>query len=90
MAVVDREWATVGSSNIDPFSLMLAKEANIVALDGKIAAELRDSLETAMQNRARERRHNAGNNYPGIPGCCAGAAMASFGSPSASGYGNRH
>jgi cardiolipin synthase len=26
-----RLWATVGSSNIDPFSLLLAREANVVA-----------------------------------------------------------
>src|SRR5690606_37539850 len=28
VAVVDRSWATVGSRNIDPFSLLLAREAN--------------------------------------------------------------
>ncbi|TAN74754.1 MAG: cardiolipin synthase ClsB, partial [Gallionella sp.] len=30
IAVVDGQWATVGSSNIDPFSLLLAREANLV------------------------------------------------------------
>src|SRR6266705_5442730 len=30
VAVMDGHWATVGSSNIDPFSLMLAREANLV------------------------------------------------------------
>ena len=30
VAVIDNEWATVGSSNIDPFSLLLAREANVV------------------------------------------------------------
>jgi cardiolipin synthase len=54
VAVIDEEWATVGSSNIDPFSLMLAKEANLVVLDRKFAAELRSSLELAMQKGARE------------------------------------
>ena len=28
VAVVDRRWATVGSSNLDPLSLMLAREAS--------------------------------------------------------------
>lgn len=44
VAVIDSSWATVGSSNIDPFSLMLAREANVVALDAGFAAALRDSL----------------------------------------------
>jgi cardiolipin synthase len=44
VAVVDRRWATVGSSNIDPFSLLLAREANIVAEDRKFANELREAL----------------------------------------------
>ena len=54
VAVIDEQWATVGSSNIDPFSLLLAKEANIVVLDEKFATELRRSLEMAMQEGARE------------------------------------
>jgi cardiolipin synthase len=48
VAVIDRHWATVGSSNIDPFSLLLAREANLVVGDAKFAAELRQDLERAM------------------------------------------
>ncbi len=44
VAVVDRHWATVGSSNIDPFSLLLAREANVVIEDDGFAGELRASL----------------------------------------------
>ncbi len=44
VAVIDGRWATVGSSNIDPFSLLLAREANIAVDDVKFAGELRDSL----------------------------------------------
>jgi cardiolipin synthase len=44
VAVVDSEWATVGSSNIDPFSLFLAKEANLVVRDAGFARQLRASL----------------------------------------------
>lgn len=40
VAVIDGEWATVGSSNIDPFSLLLAREANVVVKDKKFAQEL--------------------------------------------------
>ncbi len=54
VAVIDEQWATVGSSNIDPFSLLLAKEANIVVHDKKFTGELRFSLETAMRHGARE------------------------------------
>ena len=52
VAVVDGFWATVGSSNIDPFSLTLAREANIVAVDAVFAGELRTSLRNAMQKGA--------------------------------------
>ncbi len=48
VAVIDRHWATVGSSNIDPFSLLLAREANVLVDDASFAAELRLSLEQAM------------------------------------------
>lgn len=48
VAVIDQYWATVGSSNIDPFSLLLAREANIVIEDHHFANELRMSLKTAI------------------------------------------
>jgi len=54
VAVCDGHWATVGSSNIDPFSLMLAREANVVVRDVGFAGELRASLEHAMQDGAVE------------------------------------
>lgn len=50
VAVVDGEWATVGSSNIDPFSLWLAREANLVVRDKVFAARLRDDLLAEMQH----------------------------------------
>ena len=54
VAVIDGEWATVGSSNIDPFSLLMAKEANLVVHDLRFAGELRDSLRAAMREGSRE------------------------------------
>jgi len=48
VAVIDRHWATVGSSNIDPFSFLLAREANVVIEDAGFAAELRESLLAAI------------------------------------------
>ncbi len=56
VAVVDDDWATVGSSNIDPFSLLLAREANLVVRDAGFAGDLRASLATALAGVAREVR----------------------------------
>jgi cardiolipin synthase len=53
VAVVDGMWATVGSSNIDPFSLWLAREGNLVVQDAGFAAALRASLLLEMQYGAR-------------------------------------
>ncbi len=48
VAVVDARWATVGSSNLDPLSLLLAREANVVVDDPVIAGELRERMELAI------------------------------------------
>lgn len=48
VAVVDDGWATVGSSNIDPFSLLLAREANVFVKDAEFTQQLRESLEQAL------------------------------------------
>ncbi len=47
VAVVDGRWATVGSSNIDPFSLLLAREANVVVDDAAFARDLQQHLDRA-------------------------------------------
>ena len=52
VGVVDDAWATVGSSNIDPFSLLLAREANLVALNREFAGLLRAKLEHAIAHDA--------------------------------------
>ena len=52
VAVVDGRVATVGSSNIDPFSLALAREANVFVDDPEFAAEMRRSLHEEIENRA--------------------------------------
>ena len=53
VAVVDGLWATVGSSNIDPFSLLLAREANLAVHDAAFAEALRDKLFEAISQDAR-------------------------------------
>jgi len=52
VAVVDGQWATVGSSNIDPLSLLLNLEANVVVRDADFAAALSDRLQQAFANSA--------------------------------------
>jgi cardiolipin synthase A/B len=44
VAVVDGTWSTIGSSNIDPFSLWLAREANLMVSDAAFAGALRTDL----------------------------------------------
>lgn len=46
--------ATVGSSNLDPFSLLLAREANVFVRDEAFAAGLRSHLQRALHQQGRE------------------------------------
>jgi cardiolipin synthase len=48
VAVVDGRWATVGSSNLDPLSLLLAREANVVVDNPAFAQQLRARLLRAI------------------------------------------
>lgn len=45
VAVIDGEWSTVGSSNLDPLSLSLNLEANVFVRDRAFAADLRARLQ---------------------------------------------
>ncbi|ESJ17577.1 MULTISPECIES: cardiolipin synthase ClsB [Cupriavidus] len=54
VAVIDRDWSTVGSSNLDPLSLSLNLEANLVIRDAGFARGLRENLDTLMANACRE------------------------------------
>lgn len=47
VALADSDWATVGSSNIDPLSLLLNLEANVVVLDADFVAELAAAFDAA-------------------------------------------
>ena len=53
VAVVDGRWATVGSSNLDPLSLLLAREANVVVEDTGFAMQLHSRLVSAMAEQGR-------------------------------------
>ncbi len=58
VAVVDaaepQAWATVGSSNLDPFSLLLAREANVVVRGRDFAQTLRDTLVHAIAQDGKQ------------------------------------
>ncbi len=60
VAVIDQCWSTVGSSNIDPFSLLLAREANVVISDRAFTAELRSSLQQALKKSCPVLQHSWG------------------------------
>ncbi|MEI8326316.1 MAG: phospholipase D-like domain-containing protein, partial [Betaproteobacteria bacterium] len=57
VAVIDarsrQPWATVGSSNLDPLSLLLAREANVMAVDAAFAQDLIQRLDQAMRTQGR-------------------------------------
>jgi len=53
VAVVDSRWATVGSSNIDPYSFLMSREANVFVRDVAFAKELRVELRAMMQGGSR-------------------------------------
>jgi len=48
VAVVDGHWATVGSSNIDPLSLLVNLEANVVVHDAGFAGRLGVEVQSAI------------------------------------------
>jgi cardiolipin synthase A/B len=48
IALADDEWATVGSSNIDPLSLLLNLEANVVVRDARFSAALTNAFDQAL------------------------------------------
>jgi cardiolipin synthase len=64
VAVIDEHWATVGSSNLDPFSLLLALEANVVVDDENFAKKLKHSLEQAIKMGARRILQNHWRTQP--------------------------
>jgi cardiolipin synthase len=53
VAVIDGHWSTVGSSNLDPLSLLLAREANVVIEDERFARILQERLEQAIAGHGR-------------------------------------
>lgn len=54
VALVDENWSTVGSSNLDPLSLSLNLEANVVIRDRAFNASLYQRLEYLMDHSCRQ------------------------------------
>ena len=54
VALVDDEWSTVGSSNLDPLSLSLNLEANVIIRHRGFNAELRERMRRLMEQHCRE------------------------------------
>lgn len=50
VSVIDSEIAIIGSSNVDPFSLFLSLEANVIVKNKLFANELRQSLKTDIND----------------------------------------
>lgn len=64
VAVVDGHWATVGSSNLDPLSLQLAREANVVVDNRAFAMALHARLEQVMAHSGKQVDPRAYANRP--------------------------
>ena len=54
VAVVDDDWSTVGSSNLDPLSLSLNLEANVILRDAAFATQLCERLESLIEHQCRQ------------------------------------
>lgn len=53
VALMDDEWATVGSSNLDPLSLALNLEANVIIRDRAFNRSLDENLQRIMQSSCK-------------------------------------
>jgi cardiolipin synthase len=73
VAVVDGHWVTVGSSNIDPLSLLLNLEANVVVIDPEVAAGLLARLDAAFAAATEVTRPVL---HPGLRGWAARGLVA--------------
>ena len=54
VALADQEWATVGSSNLDPLSLSLNLEANVIIKDREFNRQLGENLDHLMAHSCKQ------------------------------------
>ena len=65
IAVVDEAWSTVGSSNLDPLSLSLNFEANVMIRERAFNADLRARLDRLMHEECKQLQSEAIKPRPG-------------------------
>lgn len=65
VAVIDKQWSTVGSSNLDPFSLLLAREANVIVQDKQFAEELCADIHRTIEEGAHRIQPETWQQQPG-------------------------
>ena len=66
VCVVDESWATVGSSNIDPLSLLLNLEANVIVRDAEFARAVARQFDAAAALSRQVDRHYLGGGVRGV------------------------
>jgi cardiolipin synthase A/B len=54
IAVIDQDWSTIGSSNLDPFSLLLALEANVIVRDTAFAKSILEDVQRTIQTGGQQ------------------------------------
>lgn len=54
VAVIDDDWVTIGSSNLDPLSLYLNLECNVIARDPALNTEMSKRLHHLMRHSCKE------------------------------------
>ncbi len=54
VGVIDSHWATLGSANLDPFSLLVAREANLIIRDDAFCKALGEQLDAEIQTHCHE------------------------------------
>lgn len=65
IALVDAGWATVGSSNIDPLSLLLNLEANVIVRDAQFTTEVARCFDEAVAVSHEVERRDLGRLWLG-------------------------
>jgi len=68
VALADGDWATVGSSNLDPTSLLLNLESNVVVVDTEFAAQLGQEFEAALAGAEEMQRERPLPGWRGARG----------------------
>lgn len=66
VALVDDEWSTVGSSNLDPLSLALNLEANVIIRDKAFNHHLHARLTDLMENSCRSIEVSEKSRWDGL------------------------